>query len=136
MMSEQYGSWSDEPDRQDPGNKRHWAQLLVERGDIDLLSPPFLDRAFGAGVESYGLIGMWPLGMSPVAQDSRGNTILHVAAARCDGRLLRFLGDKAIEATIRNARERTALEIMRIRTAENPRECAAAERYFEEQLIP
>jgi hypothetical protein len=105
----------------------------VSSEGIDLRSPQFLDRAFATEIEPHGLIGLWPLGMSPVAQDSRGNTILHFAAARCDGLLLAFLSDKAIDPTLRNGEGRTALEIVAKRAADDPGRCPAAQRYFEEQ---
>jgi hypothetical protein len=134
MLHEEYGSWSSEADRHDPGNKNHWAKALIERGQIDLRSPLFLDRAFGKDVQAHGLMGLLELGLSPVAQDSRGNTVLHFAALSCDSRLFYFLADQEIDLTIRNAANQTAFDIVRLKAATNPGKCAATRRYFEERL--
>ena len=119
MLQEHGGSWSDGGD-EDPGNRYYWAITLLARGQLDLGSTRLLDGAFGQSSDSYGLIMLLDLGLSPVAQDSQGNTVLHFAAAQCDRPLLDALLDRPIDASIRNRRGQTALDVVRTQAAASP----------------
>jgi hypothetical protein len=132
MLKEEGGSWSDGGDQ--AGNRYFWAKTLLARGRADLSSTRFLDRAFQQGSNPYGLIMLLRLGMSPVAQDSRGNTVLHFAAAQCDPDLLDALLDGAMDPSIRNRRGQTALDVVRMKAATSPlSRCMAVQRGLEER---
>lgn len=134
MLQEHGGSWSDGGD-EDPGNRHYWVETLLARGQLDLSSTRLLDGAFGQSSDSYGLIMLLDFGLSPLAQDSQGNTVLHFAAAQCDRPLLDSLLDRAIDASIRNRRGQTALDVVRMQAAVSPLyRCQDVQAKFEQEL--
>lgn len=119
LMTGTEGSWDSSPDRSNPGNKYHWGPRLIELGRIDIHSSTFLDEAYRRAT-AQALLALLDFGLDIDARNSRGNTLLHVSAARPDYRLLYGLLERNVDPTIENDEGLTAAGVMKAKADVDP----------------